>query len=49
MEDIQQMDEVSFFYESVVGYSELKTENLLSIVGPMNVKLEHTAKLLDII
>ncbi|MCC2625344.1 MAG: hypothetical protein K0R14_1217 [Burkholderiales bacterium] len=42
-------EEIANFHQNVMDYESLKAENLLSILGPLNAKLENTATIIDVI
>ena len=41
--------DLSDFHQDVMDHNQLKAENLLSILGPMNAKLENPVTLIDVI
>ncbi len=47
MDSINLTQDLSTFYQRVVEYKQLSAEHLLSILGPMNAKLENSVTLLD--
>ena len=41
--------DISGFYQNVIDHNQLATEHLLSILAPMNAKLENPVTLIEVI
>ena len=41
--------EIADFHQDVMGHNQLTAESLLSILAPMNAKIENSVTLIDVI